>query len=70
MSVSDIEEQIKEVYDFEVSSSTISRKTNTNSNEVITSQNRPLEEHYLIVWMDGIIFKVREGTKVIDKTIS
>lgn len=36
MSVSDIEEQIKKVYDFEISSSTISRITNTVSSEVIT----------------------------------
>lgn len=44
MSVSDIEEQIKEVYDFEVSTSTISRITNTISTEVITWQNRPLDD--------------------------
>ena len=61
MSVSDIEEQIKEVYDFEVSTSTISRITNTITTEVITWQNRPLDDHYLIVWMDGIVFKVREN---------
>ncbi|MFV8374744.1 IS256 family transposase, partial [Flavobacterium sp. GSP11] len=69
MSVSDIEEQVKEVYDFEISTSTISRITNTISNEVITWQNRPLDDLYLIVWMDGIVFKVREGSKVINKTI-
>ena len=48
MSVSDIEEQIREVYDFEVSSSTISRITSAISNEVVTWQNRPLEDLYLI----------------------
>lgn len=69
MSLSDIEEQIKEVYDFEVSCSTISRITSAISNEVLTWQNRPLEDLYLIVWMDGIVFKVREGSKVINKTI-
>lgn len=63
MSVSDIEEQIKEVYDFEISTSTISRITNAVSSEVISWQNRPLDEIYLIVWMDGIVFKVREGSK-------
>ena len=36
MRISDIEEQIKEVYDFEVSTSTISRITNTITTEVIT----------------------------------
>ncbi|MGB6093326.1 MAG: IS256 family transposase [Moheibacter sp.] len=69
MSVSDIEEQIRELYGFDVSTSTISRITDAVSNEVITWQNRPLESLYLIVWMDGIVFKVRENSKVINKTI-
>jgi transposase-like protein len=69
MSVSDIEEQIREVYNFEVSTSTISRITETVANDIIAWQNRPLESVYLIVWMDGIVFKVRENSKVINKTI-
>lgn len=69
MSVSDIEEQIQEMYDFEVSTSTISRITNAVTNEMVAWQNRPLDELYLIVWMDGIIFKVRENSKVVNKTI-
>jgi transposase-like protein len=69
MSVSDIEEQIREVYNFEVSTSTISRITETVVNDSIAWQNRPLEPVYLIVWMDGIVFKVRENSKVINKTI-
>ena len=69
MSVSDIEEQIREVYNFEVSTSTISRITETVANDIIAWQNRPLEPVYLIVWMDGIVFKVRENSKVINKTI-
>jgi len=69
MSVSDIEEQIREMYGFDVSTSTISRITDAVASEVVTWQNRPLEELYLIVWMDGIVFKVRENSKVINKTI-
>jgi len=69
MSVSDIEEQIREIYDFQVSTSTISRITNAISSEAVAWQNRPLEDLYLIVWMDGIVFKVREDSKVINKTI-
>lgn len=69
MSVSDIEEQIKDMYDFEVSTSTISRITNAVASEAVAWQNRPLEELYLIVWMDGIVFKVRENSKVINKTV-
>ena len=69
MSVSDIEEQVRDLYGFDVSTSTISRITEAISNEVIAWQNRPLEEQYLVVWMDSIVFKVREGSKVINKTI-
>lgn len=69
MSVSDIEEQIKDLYGFEVSGSTISRITHAVSSEMIACQNRPLENLYFIVWMDGIVFKVRENSKVINKTI-
>ena len=69
MTVSDIEEQIREVYKFDISTSTISRITESVSNDVIAWQNRPLEAVYLIVWMDGIVFKVRENSKVINKTI-
>jgi len=69
MSVSDIEEQIREVYNFDVSTSTISRITETVANDIVAWQNRPLDPVYLIVWMDGIVFKVRENSKVVNKTI-
>jgi len=69
MSNSDIEEQIREIYNFDVSTSTISRITDRVNNDIIAWQNRPLEATYLIVWMDGIVFKVRENSKVINKTI-
>jgi len=69
MSNSDIEEQLHEVYDFQVSTSTISKVTDKISSDIIAWQNRPLESVYLIVWMDGIVFKVRENSKVINKTI-
>ena len=69
MSNSDIEEQIREVYNFDVSTSTISRITDAITNDIVAWQNRPLEPVYLIVWMDGIVFKVRENSKVINKTV-
>jgi len=69
MSNSDIEEQIRELYDFNISTSTISRITDRITNDLIAWRNRPLEATYLIVWMDGIVFKVRENSKVINKTI-
>ena len=69
MSNSDIEEQIRDLYDFDVSTSTISRITGRISEDIVAWQNRPLDPVYLIVWMDGIAFKVRENSKVINKTI-
>ena len=69
MSNSDIEEQVRELYGFEVSTSTISRITDAVTNDIVAWQNRPLEPVYLIVWMDGIVFKVRENSKVINKTV-
>jgi transposase-like protein len=69
MSNHDIEEQIREVYNFDISTSAISRITEAVSEDIIAWQNRPLEPIYLIVWMDGIVFKVRESSKVVQKTI-
>ena len=69
MSISDIEEQIKDLYNFEISTSAISRITERVTQDVTIWQNRPLESVYCIVWMDGIVFKVRENSKGIDKTI-
>ena len=41
MIVSDIEEQIKELYDFEISTFAISRITNAVGTEFVSWQNRP-----------------------------
>ena len=30
---------------------------------------RPLDPVYLIAWMDGIVFKVRDNSKIIKKTV-
>jgi len=65
MSTSDIDEQIRKISDFNISSSIISKITLN----IIAWKNGPLEATYLIVWMDGIVFKVRENSKVINKTI-
>jgi transposase-like protein len=69
MSVSDIEQEIKEIYQFELSTSAISRVTERIVEDSIAWQNRPLDAVYLVVWMDGIVFKVRENSKVVNKTV-
>ena len=49
--------------------SSISIITDKVNQQVLDWQNRALESIYCIVWMDGIVFKVRQGGKVINKTI-
>ena len=69
MSVSDIEEELREIYQINLSSSSISIITNKVTSAAIEWQNRPLERQYMVVWMDGIVFKVRDSGKIINKTV-
>ena len=69
MSVSDIEEEMREIYEIELSTSAISIITNKVNQAAQEWQNRPLDPVYLIAWMDGIVFKVRDNGKIINKTV-
>lgn len=69
MSISDIEDELKEIYGFNLSTSAISTITHKVNQHIVEWQSRPLESLYFIVWMDGIVFKVRDNGKVINKTI-
>jgi putative transposase len=69
MSVRDIEDQIKEIYGVELSDSTVSNMTERILINVEEWQTRPLDETYLIAWMDGIVFKVRSNGKIVNKTV-
>ena len=60
MSVSDIEEEMREIYEIELSTSAISIITNKVSQAAQEWQNRPLDPVYLIVWMDAIHYKVMD----------
>lgn len=51
MSVSDIEEEMREIYEIELSTSAISIITNKVNQAAQEWQNRPLVPVYLIVWM-------------------
>ncbi|SRR5690606_11553021 len=68
MSVSDIEQELREIYGYRLSTSAISIITD-KVKHVLDWQNRPLDPVYCIVWMDGIVLKVRQACKVINKTI-
>ncbi|GEM_PF-1226636 len=67
MPVSEIEEQIREVYNVDISSPTLSRITDRIAPDVVAWQNRPLEPVYRMVWLNGVVFKVLENSRVIEK---
>jgi transposase-like protein len=69
MSTRDIEQQIKEIYGVTISSSSVSNITEQILVDVVAWQKRPLEETYLIIWLDGIRLKVRHEGKIINKSI-
>jgi transposase-like protein len=68
MSNQDIYRHMKEIYKIEVSSEMVSRITDKIIPLVHEWQNRPLDEAYPIVFLDGIVFKVREEGQVKKKT--
>ena len=69
MSVSDIEDELRDIYKINLSTSAISIITNKVMQAASEWQNRPLERLYMVVWMDGIVFKVRDSGKIINKTV-
>ena len=69
MSTSDIESHFRELYDVEVSDSTISRVTDKILPIVKEWQQRPLEEVYAVVFMDAIHYRVRQEGRVVKKAV-
>ena len=61
MSVSDIEEEMREIYEIELSTSAISIITNKVNQAALEWQNRPLDPIYLIVWMQDREFRFLDG---------
>jgi len=69
MSNRDIEDHLRDVYGVEASASLISRITDKIMPAVVEWQNRPLDPIYPIVFLDGIVFKVRKDARVINKCL-
>jgi len=69
MSTRDIEATVKEIYGVELSEGSVSNITNAIVENIKEWQQRPLEEVYFVVWMDGIVVKIRHNGKVQGKTI-
>lgn len=67
MSQKDIAEQIKNLYDVEISPELVSKISEKIMPEVNEWQNRPLEEVYPFVFMDAIHYKVKEDHRYITK---
>ena len=69
MSTRDIESALQDLYGVTVSHSVVSQVTEAVLDEVHAWQNRPLETVYPIIWLDGLVVKVRQGKQVIRKAI-
>ena len=67
MSQRDISEQIKNLYDVEISDGLVSKIVEKVTPEVNAWQNRPLESVYPFIFMDAIHYKVKEDHQYITK---
>lgn len=69
MSFRDISNHIKEMYDTDISHSTLSSITDKIIPEVKEWQSRSLESLYTIVWMDAMHYKVKEDHRFVSRAI-
>lgn len=67
MSQRDIAEQIKSLYDVEISPELVSKISEKIMPEVTAWQNRPLERVYPFIFMDAIHYKVKENHQYVTK---
>lgn len=69
MSFRDISKHIKDMYDTDISHTTLSAITDKIIPEVKEWQSRPLEELYTIVWLDAMHYKVREEHRMVSHAV-
>lgn len=67
MSQRDISEQIKSLYDVEISPELVSKISEKIMPEIAAWQSRPLEVIYPFVFMDAIHYKIKEDHQVVTK---
>ncbi len=65
----DIEDNLREIYGAEIPQTLISKITDKILPKVNEWQNRPLETIYPIVYFDGIMFKSRKDSQIINKCV-
>lgn len=69
MTTSDISQQVRDIYGVGISEGTVSNITNHMLGQIKEWQNRPLEPVYLTVWMDGIMIKIKQNGKYLNKCV-
>jgi|TARA_B110000467_G_C18273933_1_gene454184 transposase-like protein len=69
MSYRDINKHVEDMYGINVSSGTINSVTDKLIPELKAWQQRPLDSHYPIVWLDAIHYKVKEDGRYISKAV-
>jgi len=69
MTTADIESHMQELYDIDISDSTISRVTDKILPIVREWQERPLEEIYAVVFMDAIHYHVRSEGRIVKRAV-
>ncbi len=69
MSLRDISNHIKEMYDTEISATTLSGITDRIIPQIKEWQSRPLDEVYCILWLDAMHYKVKEDGRVVSRAV-
>lgn len=69
MTTREINSVFKEMYDADVYPALISKVTDAVIGQVVEWQNRPLDAIYPIVYLDCIVLKVQQDSRVINKAV-
>ena len=69
MSFRDISKHIKDMYDTDISHSTLSAITDRIIPQVKEWQSRPLDDLYPIVWLDAMHYKVKEDHRMVSHAV-
>ena len=67
MTTRDIRDQIKGLYDIEISEGLVSKISEKILPDITEWQNRPLESSYPFIFMDAIHYKIRENHQIVTK---
>lgn len=69
MTTSDVRKQVEAIYGLGISETTVSNITERIMESAKEWQQRSLEPVYFAVWMDGIVIKIRDDKKVVNKCV-